>query len=73
MRCEPRASVHPDPRGERSSSASSSALAASFAYVNPVIAVALGVGLAGDTIGVAGIVAMGIILLAVVLVMVAKE
>ena len=49
------------------------ALAASFAYVNPVIAVALGVGLAGDTIGAAGIVAMGIILLAVVLVMVAKE
>ena len=49
------------------------ALAASFTYVTPVIAVALGVGLAGDTIGVAGIVAMGIILLAVVLVMVAKE
>lgn len=49
------------------------ALAMSYAYVNPVVAVALGVGFAGDTIGTFGLIAMLIILAAVVLVVVAKE
>lgn len=44
------------------------ALATSNAYVNPVIAVALGVWLAGEQITAVGIIAMGIILAGVVIV-----
>ena len=45
----------------------SPALASSYAYVNPVIAVALGVALAGETVGSREIVAMAIILGSVIL------
>ncbi|WP_082583861.1 drug/metabolite exporter YedA [Noviherbaspirillum sp. Root189] len=45
----------------------SPALASSYAYVNPVIAVALGVALAGETVGAREMVAMGIILGSVIL------
>jgi drug/metabolite transporter (DMT)-like permease len=44
------------------------ALATSYAYVNPVVAVALGVGLAQEPISWVGIVAMAIIISAVGLV-----
>ncbi|HNP72799.1 MAG TPA: drug/metabolite exporter YedA [Kouleothrix sp.] len=49
------------------------ALATSYAYVNPVVAVALGVGLAGEHIGPTGLAAMLIILAAVGLVMLARR
>lgn len=45
------------------------ALATSYAYVNPVIAVLLGVGLAGERITMIGIAAMLIIIIGVVLVL----
>jgi drug/metabolite transporter (DMT)-like permease len=45
----------------------SPALASSYAYVNPVIAVALGVALAGETVGPREMVAMAIILGSVIL------
>lgn len=38
------------------------ALATSYAYVNPVVAVLLGVGLAGEHVGAVGLTGMGIIL-----------
>lgn len=38
------------------------ALASSYAYVNPVVAVLLGIGLGGETLGLAGIAAMAVIL-----------
>ncbi len=44
------------------------ALSSSFAYVNPVVAVLLGVGLAGEQISAPGLLGMGVILAAVVLV-----
>jgi drug/metabolite transporter (DMT)-like permease len=49
------------------------ALATSYAYVNPVVAVALGVGLAGERIGSLGLLAMVIILAGVGLVMFGKK
>jgi len=48
-------------------------LATSYAYVNPVVAVALGVGLAGEQITAIGIVAMAVILVAVALVVLGRE
>ena len=48
-------------------------LATSYAYVNPVVAVALGVGLAGERITVLGLVAMVVILAGVVLVLAARD
>jgi len=48
------------------------ALLSSYAYVNPVVAVLLGVGLAGETVSVAGLVGMGVILVGVVLAVTAK-
>jgi drug/metabolite transporter (DMT)-like permease len=48
------------------------ALATSYAYVNPVVAVALGVGLAQEPISLVGIVAMAIIISAVGLVVVGR-
>ena len=45
------------------------ALATSYAYVNPVIAVLLGVGIAGEQITGVGIVAMAVIIIGVLLVM----
>jgi drug/metabolite transporter (DMT)-like permease len=48
-------------------------LATSYAYVNPVVAVALGVGLAGEQITAIGIVAMLVILVAVALVVLGRE
>ncbi|MFB9991952.1 drug/metabolite exporter YedA [Deinococcus oregonensis] len=44
------------------------ALATSYAYVNPVVAVLLGVGLGGETLGALGWVALGVILTGVMLV-----
>ncbi len=44
------------------------ALSSSFAYINPVVAVLLGVGLAGEQISAPGLLGMGVILAAVVLV-----
>lgn len=44
------------------------ALATSYAYVNPVVAVALGVGLGGERLGTLGWAALGIILTGVLLV-----
>lgn len=44
------------------------ALATSYAYINPVVAVGLGVWLAGETVTIAGIIAMVVILSGVVLV-----
>ena len=49
------------------------ALATSYAYVNPLVAVALGVGLANESISLVGIVAMVIILSAVGLVVMGRE
>jgi drug/metabolite transporter (DMT)-like permease len=48
-------------------------VATSYAYVNPVVAVGLGVGLAGEPIGGFGIVAMSVILIGVALVMTGRE
>lgn len=48
------------------------ALATSYAYVNPVVAVVLGVGLAGETISMNGYLGMGVILAGVVLVVTLK-
>lgn len=48
-------------------------LATSYAYVNPVIAVALGVWLAGEEIGMIGIVAMLVIISAVALVAIGQR
>lgn len=48
-------------------------LATSYAYVNPVVAVALGVGLGGETVTWIGLVAMPIILLGVAIVVMAKS
>jgi drug/metabolite transporter (DMT)-like permease len=47
-------------------------LATSYAYVNPVVAVGLGVGLAGETVTLFGLVAMPIILLGVAIVVLAR-
>jgi drug/metabolite transporter (DMT)-like permease len=44
------------------------ALATSYAYVNPVVAVLLGVGFGGETLGTLGWVALGVILMGVMLV-----
>ena len=44
------------------------ALSSSFAYVNPVVAVLLGVGLAGEQISAPGLLGMAVILAALVLV-----
>ncbi len=44
-------------------------LATSYAYVNPVIAVILGIGLAGESISLKGILAMAVIIPAVLLVL----
>ncbi|MFB9992815.1 drug/metabolite exporter YedA [Deinococcus oregonensis] len=44
------------------------ALATSYAYVNPVVAVLLGVGFGSETLGTLGWVALGVILLGVILV-----
>lgn len=49
------------------------ALAISYAYVNPAIAVLLGVGLAGDRISATGLLAMPVILAGVVLVLLGRE
>ncbi len=49
------------------------ALATSYAYVNPVVAVGLGVGLGGEHITTAGLVAMAVILGAVGLVALGRE
>ncbi len=49
------------------------ALASSYAYVNPVVAVGLGVGLAGEQIGVRGVVAMLVILASVGLLAVVRK
>ena len=46
----------------------SPALATSYAYVNPIVAVLLGVGLAGETVSSSGYLGMGVILAGVVLV-----
>jgi drug/metabolite transporter (DMT)-like permease len=48
------------------------ALAGSYAYVNPAIAVMLGAALAGERFGVGELVAMGVILLGVVAITLAK-
>ena len=48
------------------------AMATSYAYVNPVVAVMLGVGLAGETMSPLGFIAMPIILAGVALVALAK-
>jgi drug/metabolite transporter (DMT)-like permease len=48
-------------------------LATSYAYVNPVVALALGVGLAGEQITLFGLIAMPIILLGVAIVVLAKK
>ncbi len=48
-------------------------LATSYAYVNPIVAVALGVGLAGEQITTIGMVAMVVILVAVALVVLGRE
>jgi drug/metabolite transporter (DMT)-like permease len=49
------------------------ALATSYAYVNPVIAVTLGVLLAGEQVTTSGITAMAIIVLGVALVMLGQR
>lgn len=49
------------------------ALASSYAYVNPVVAVGLGVGLAGERIGVRGVLAMLVILASVALIALVRE
>lgn len=48
------------------------ALATSYAYVNPPVAVLLGVGLAGEKLGVVELIGMAVILAGVVLVMVGR-
>jgi drug/metabolite transporter (DMT)-like permease len=48
-------------------------LATSTAYVNPIVAVALGVGFAGEQIGTLGLVAMGIIIAGVAIVVTRKN
>lgn len=48
-------------------------LATSYAYVNPLVAVLLGVGLAGEKISVSGVVALAVILAGVVIVVLARE
>jgi drug/metabolite transporter (DMT)-like permease len=48
-------------------------LATSYAYVNPVVAVALGVGLGGETVTWIGFVAMPVILLGVAIVVMARN
>jgi drug/metabolite transporter (DMT)-like permease len=50
-----------------------STVATSYAYVNPIVAVALGVGLVGENITLAGLAAMLVILAAVGLVALARE
>jgi drug/metabolite transporter (DMT)-like permease len=47
-------------------------LATSYAYVNPVVAVGLGVGLAGEQVTLFGLIAMPIILLGVAIVVLAR-
>lgn len=49
------------------------ALATSYAYVNPILAVLLGIWLAGEHISVAGIMAMLVIIVSVVLVVMGRE
>lgn len=49
------------------------ALATSYAYVNPLVAVGLGVGLAGEQIGVRGLLAMVVILASVGLIAMFRE
>ena len=49
------------------------ALATSYAYVNPVVAVGLGVGLAGEHITIVGLLAMFTILAGVVLVSLGRD
>lgn len=48
------------------------ALLSSYAYVNPVVAVLLGVGLAGETVTGTGLLGMGVILVGVVVAVTAK-
>ena len=48
-------------------------LATSYAYVNPVVAVALGVGLGGETVTWIGLVAMPVILLGVAIVVMGRK
>lgn len=48
-------------------------LATSYAYVNPVVAVALGVGLAGENVTLIGLLAMPIILAGVAIVVMARN
>jgi drug/metabolite transporter (DMT)-like permease len=48
-------------------------LATSYAYVNPVVAVGLGVGLAGEQVTLFGLIAMPIILLGVAIVVLARS
>jgi drug/metabolite transporter (DMT)-like permease len=48
-------------------------LATSYAYVNPIVAVALGAVIVGETITSLGIVAMVVILVGVVLVLAARK
>lgn len=49
------------------------AVATSYAYVNPAIAVGLGILFAGESIGILGLIAMGIIIAAVVLVLLKRK
>ena len=49
------------------------ALLGSYAYVNPVVAVLLGVGLVGETLSGTGVVGVGIILAGVILAVAAKQ
>ena len=49
------------------------ALATSYAYVNPIVAVGLGVGLANERIGVPGLVAMVVILVGVGLIALVRQ
>jgi drug/metabolite transporter (DMT)-like permease len=51
----------------------SPSLATSYAYVNPVVAVALGVGLAGEQVTLFGLIAMPVILVGVAIVVLAKS
>lgn len=48
-------------------------LATSYAYVNPLVAVLLGVGLAGEHISVLGVAALAVILAGVVMVVLSRE
>jgi drug/metabolite transporter (DMT)-like permease len=49
------------------------AVATSYAYINPVIAVGLGILFANESIGLLGLIAMGIIIAAVVLVLLKRK